>query len=226
MSTPCVLLARISAAVNNCQVNSCGEESRMCWAARHGQAKPRQISRDGMNLEQNLPVVSFEERACLHLRESRGITVKIAQVAPLIESVPPKLYGGTERIVSYLTEELVRQGHEVTLFASGDSVTAARLAPTVERALRLYNGCRDHLAWHFLMLEDVFQRGRQFDVIHFHMDYLHLPLASRSGVRYVTTLHGRLDLPPACMRISRSGRGCETRATLPLHRVDHSGRYS
>jgi glycosyltransferase involved in cell wall biosynthesis len=121
--------------------------------------------------------------------------MKIAQMAPLTESVPPKLYGGTERIVSYLTEELVRQGHEVTLFASGDSVTAARLSTVIERALRLNTRCHDHVAWHFLMLEDIFRHSEQFDVIHFHMDYLHLALADRLKGAYVTTLHGRLDIP-------------------------------
>jgi glycosyltransferase involved in cell wall biosynthesis len=96
--------------------------------------------------------------------------VRIAQVAPLYESVPPKMYGGTERVVSYLTEELVRQGHEVTLFASGDSVTRARLVAACDRSLRLDKRCVDEMAHHFLLLERVFQRAEQFDMIHFHVD--------------------------------------------------------
>ncbi|HET6574664.1 MAG TPA: glycosyltransferase family 4 protein [Fimbriiglobus sp.] len=121
--------------------------------------------------------------------------MRIAQVAPLYESVPPKFYGGTERVVSYLTEELVRQGHEVTLFASGDSVTRAELVPACPRALRLDETCVDRLAPHFVMLEKVFRQAHRFDVIHFHIDYLHYPLSRRQPVPNVTTLHGRLDLP-------------------------------
>lgn len=123
--------------------------------------------------------------------------MRIAQVAPLYESVPPKMYGGTERVVSYLTEELVRQGHDVTLFASADSVTLAELTPICARSLRLDRGCVDQLAHHILMLEQVFKRAEAgaFDVIHFHVDYLHFPMSRRCGVPHVTTLHGRLDLP-------------------------------
>jgi len=120
--------------------------------------------------------------------------MRVAQVAPLFESVPPRLYGGTERVVSWLTEELVRQGHEVTLFASGDSQTSARLIPCVPEALRL-SGVRDPLAPHVLMVERVLQMAHEFDIIHFHIDYLHLPLMRRFGRPYLTTLHGRLDLP-------------------------------
>jgi glycosyltransferase involved in cell wall biosynthesis len=120
--------------------------------------------------------------------------VKIAQVAPLFESVPPKLYGGTERVVSYLTEELVRQGHDVTLFASGDSETSARLVPTVDRALRLDESCRDKLPAQMMQLHDVFSEAARFDVIHFHIDYLHFPFSTRQNVPHLTTLHGRLDL--------------------------------
>ena len=119
--------------------------------------------------------------------------MKIAQVAPLYESVPPRTYGGTERVVSYLTEELVAQGHEVTLFASGDSVTAAQLIAARKRALRLDN-VFDPIAHHYVMLEEVFERAARFDIIHFHTDYLHFPLARRHSVPHVTTLHGRLDL--------------------------------
>jgi glycosyltransferase involved in cell wall biosynthesis len=121
--------------------------------------------------------------------------VKIAQVAPLFESVPPKYYGGTERVVSYLTEELVRQGHDVTLFASGDSLTRARLVPICERALRLDEGSIDQLAPHFVMLEEVFRTAHRFDIIHFHLDYLHFPFSKRDGVLHVTTLHGKLTIP-------------------------------
>src|SRR5438105_14358666 len=101
--------------------------------------------------------------------------MKIAQVAPLFESVPPKLYGGTERIVSFLTEELVRQGHEVTLFASGDSATSARLIPCCERSLRQDSECTDSLPWHILQLEKVLRHSQDFDIIHFHIDYLQFP---------------------------------------------------
>ena len=121
--------------------------------------------------------------------------MKIAQVAPLYESVPPKLYGGTERVVSYLTEELVEMGHEVTLFASGDSETAARLIPACPNSLRLDKSCIDQLAHHYVMLEDVMQRAKEFDIIHFHVDYLHFPLSRITRFPHVTTLHGRLDLP-------------------------------
>ncbi len=122
--------------------------------------------------------------------------MRIAQVAPLFESVPPKLYGGTERVVSYLTEELVRQGHEVTLFASGDSETQAELVASAPRALRLDETCVDPVAPHVCQLEDVFAMAERFDVLHFHNDYLHFPLSMRQRVPHVTTLHGRLDLPP------------------------------
>src|SRR5438045_7194115 len=104
--------------------------------------------------------------------------MRIAQIAPLFESVPPQRYGGTERVVSYLTEELVRRGHDVTLFASGDSVTKARLVPCAPEALRL-RGCRDPLAARILMLERVFAAASHFDVIHAHVDYVHFPLARR-----------------------------------------------
>jgi len=116
-------------------------------------------------------------------------------VAPLYESVPPKFYGGTERVVSYLTEELVRQGHDVTLFASGDSVTKARLIAPRYRSLRLDEGCMDHLSSHVLLLEQVFKNAVDFDVIHFHIDCLHFPLSRRCLTPHLSTLHGRLDIP-------------------------------
>jgi len=122
--------------------------------------------------------------------------MRIAQVAPLSESVPPKLYGGTERVVSYLTEECVRRGHEVTLFASGDSVTCARLRPACRRALRL-EGARviDPLAHHVRMIEMVAREAHTFDVVHFHIDYLHFSVTRRQKITAVTTMHGRLDIP-------------------------------
>jgi glycosyltransferase involved in cell wall biosynthesis len=121
--------------------------------------------------------------------------LKIAQISPLMESVPPRLYGGTERTVSYLTEELVRLGHDVTLFASGDSVTAAKLISCVPRALRLDASIRDVVPYYMLMLDRVRQRSEDFDVLHFHIDQFHFPLFRPIAGRTVTTLHGRQDLP-------------------------------
>ncbi len=121
--------------------------------------------------------------------------MRIAQVAPLYESVPPKYYGGTERVVSYLTEELVRQGHQVMLFASGDSVTTAELVAPCSRSLRLDETCIDQLAHHVLLLEQVAAQSSRFDLIHFHIDYLHFPVSRRQKWTAVTTLHGRLDIP-------------------------------
>ena len=120
--------------------------------------------------------------------------MKIAQVAPLIESVPPRLYGGTERIVSYLTEELVRLGHDVTLFASGDSITSAELAPCCTRALRLDPIVRDIIPYFMLMIDKVRERAEEFDVLHFHIDLFHFPLFRSLAARTLTTLHGRQDL--------------------------------
>ena len=121
--------------------------------------------------------------------------MKIAQIAPLAESVPPKLYGGTERVVSYLTDELVAMGHEVTLFASGDSQTAAELVPCAPRALRLDAEVKDPVPPLLHMLECVRRRAQQFDVLHFHVDHLHLPFFRMIAGKTVTTLHGRLDIP-------------------------------
>jgi glycosyltransferase involved in cell wall biosynthesis len=122
--------------------------------------------------------------------------MKIAQIAPLNESVPPRLYGGTERVISYLTEELVRQGHEVTLFASGDSITSAHLSTVCDRALRLREmRLPDVLARHMLLIESALQRAREFDVMHFHLDYLPFSHIRRQSIPAVTTLHGRLDIP-------------------------------
>ena len=121
--------------------------------------------------------------------------MRIAQIAPLIESVPPRLYGGTERIVFHLTEELVRGGHDVTLFASGDSVTSAELVPCVARALRLNPGTADPIPYYMIMLDQVRRRASEFDVLHFHIDHLHFPLFRDCASRTLTTLHGRLDLP-------------------------------
>mgnify|MGYP001102023773 CR=1 FL=1 len=120
--------------------------------------------------------------------------MRIAQIAPLVESVPPTLYGGTERVVSWLTEELVRQGHAVTLFASGDSVTAARLEPVVPRALRL-DGIHNSLPYNIIMLDRVAARWAEFDILHFHIDFFHYPLFRGMAHKTLTTLHGRQDLP-------------------------------
>src|ERR1700686_5091029 len=120
--------------------------------------------------------------------------MKIAQVAPLIESVPPRLYGGTERIVSYLTEELVGLGHDVTLFASGDSITSAELAPCCTRALRLDPTVRDTIPHFMLMIDKVRERADEFDILHFHIDLFHFPVFRPLAARTLTTLHGRQDL--------------------------------
>ena len=121
--------------------------------------------------------------------------MKIAQIAPLAESVPPRLYGGTERVVSYLAEELVRLGHDVTLFASGDSETSAKLVACSRRALRLDPSVKDPLAHLTLMLERVRSRAQEFDILHFHLEHLHFPLFRSVARKTVTTVHGRLDLP-------------------------------
>ncbi|MGH7769067.1 MAG: glycosyltransferase family 4 protein [Candidatus Binatia bacterium] len=121
--------------------------------------------------------------------------MRIAQVSPLYESVPPKYYGGTERIVSCLTEELVRQGHEVTLFASGDSVTSANLVSACQYALRLNPDYDDPILYHVLQIEQVAKVANEFDIIHFHLSYLHYTLTRRMMTPSFTTLHGRLDLP-------------------------------
>src|SRR5215510_16052487 len=121
--------------------------------------------------------------------------MRIAQVAPLWESVPPKLYGGTERIVSYLTEELVRLGHDVTLFASGDSITTAHLAPICAHALRLNTGIFNRDAPMTMLMEQALGKTGEFDIIHSHLDFMGFPLSRRNPTPTVTTLHGRLDLP-------------------------------
>jgi glycosyltransferase involved in cell wall biosynthesis len=121
--------------------------------------------------------------------------MKIAQIAPLIESVPPRLYGGTERIVSYLTDELVALGHDVTLFASGDSITAADLVPCVPKALRLDASVIDPIPYYMLMLDRVRRRAHEFDILHFHIDKFQFPLFREMAGRTLTTLHGRQDLP-------------------------------
>jgi glycosyltransferase involved in cell wall biosynthesis len=131
--------------------------------------------------------------------------MKIAQVAPLIESVPPRLYGGTERVVSYLTEELVRLGHEVTLFASGDSITGAELAPCCTRGLRLDPTVRDIIPHFMMMIDKVRERAEQFDILHFHFDLFHFPLFRSLAARTLTTLHGRQDLSDLKPFYSRFG---------------------
>ena len=121
--------------------------------------------------------------------------MRIAQIAPLTEAIPPKLYGGTERVVSWLTEELVALGHDVTLFASGDSQTSAKLEPMWPSALRLDDTVRDPMALHMAMLEQVRQRAGEFDILHFHLDYFPFSVFSRQSTPFITTMHGRLDLP-------------------------------
>jgi len=121
--------------------------------------------------------------------------MRIAQIAPLMESVPPRLYGGTERVVSYLTEELVRMGHSVTLFASGDSTTSAELVSCVPVALRLDDNVRDVIPYYMLMLDRVREAAGNFDILHFHIEQFHFPVVRPLAGRTVTTLHGRQDLP-------------------------------
>ncbi len=120
--------------------------------------------------------------------------LRIAQIAPLVESVPPKFYGGTERVVAYLTNALVKLGHDVTLFASGDSITKARLVSVIPTSLRLSN-CVDQMAGNVLQLQEVMDRAHEFDILHFHTDYLHFPVTRLSHKKTLTTLHGRLDIP-------------------------------
>jgi glycosyltransferase involved in cell wall biosynthesis len=129
--------------------------------------------------------------------------MRIAQVAPLYESVPPRGYGGTERVVSYLTEELVRRGHQVTLFASGDSRTAGHLVACSRSALRLASDLGDPLAYHVCQIDQVFDQAERFDIIHMHVDHLGFPMARRCPTPTVTTLHGRLDLPELQMVFRR-----------------------
>ena len=121
--------------------------------------------------------------------------MKIAQIAPLMESVPPRLYGGTERIVSYLTEELVAQGHDVTLFASADSITSAKLVPCCAQALRLNPAVRDPIPYYMIMLDKLRRMASLFDILHFHIDQFHFPIFHDRSSRALTTLHGRQDLP-------------------------------
>lgn len=123
------------------------------------------------------------------------LSMKIAQVSPLYESVPPKLYGGTERVVSFLTEELVRLGHDVTLFASGDSLTSAKLISPCQKALRLNSHSTDSLVYHMLQLQQVSEYLEDFDIVHYHVDFIHFPFSRRLSIPQLTTLHGRLDLP-------------------------------
>jgi glycosyltransferase involved in cell wall biosynthesis len=121
--------------------------------------------------------------------------MRIAQISPLFEAVPPKLYGGTERVVYSLTEELVAMGHDVTLFASGDSITSATLAPMRDQALRLDPSVKDWVAIYYRMVEMIYRRKDEFDVLHFHIDYFPLSLFTRQNTPFLTTIHGRLDLP-------------------------------
>jgi glycosyltransferase involved in cell wall biosynthesis len=143
--------------------------------------------------------------------------MRIAQVSPLTEAVPPKLYGGTERVISWLTEELVAMGHDVTLFASGDSTTSAKLAAMWPKALRLDGSVRDPNALHMSMIEQVCRRADEFDIAHFHLDYYPFSLMSRQHLPFVTTLHGRLDLPEHQPMF-------ETFSTVPVVSISNSQR--
>src|ERR1700757_1293890 len=140
--------------------------------------------------------------------------MQIAQIAPLTEAIPPKLYGGTERVISWLTDELVALGHDVVLFASGDSETSANLEACWPKALRLDGSVRDPNALHMAVLEQVRQRAHDFDLLHFHLDYFPFSLFSRQSTPFVTTLHGRLALPghQVVFSISDAQRGPVSRA--------------
>jgi glycosyltransferase involved in cell wall biosynthesis len=142
--------------------------------------------------------------------------LRIAQIAPLAESVPPKLYGGTERVISYLTEELVRQGHEVTLFASGDSATSAELVSGVQSGLRL-QGVANAVPYELAMLRNVRRQAARFDVLHFHLDAVHLEPAPRFTQPVLTTIHGRIDLPHLAERY-------RARDDMPLVSISDSQR--
>lgn len=158
-------------------------------------------------------MVSLGLAGTLHAR------MKIAQVSPLFESVPPKAYGGTERVISYLTEELVRRGHDVTLFAAGDSITRAHLVPAIAESIRpdMSQHRQTWMAYHCIQMDQVAELADRFDVIHFHTDYLHFPLARTFRTPHVTTLHGRLDfdeLLPLCKHF----------ADVPLVSISQSQR--
>src|SRR2546421_3113960 len=177
------------------------ESARIFYKAwRDAEADPTYSSRGRHG--RRTPATRFFNTAGTDLRHHRCyivardacVPVKIAQISPLIESVPPRLYGGTERVVAYLTDELVRQGHEVTLFASGDSRTCANLVPACRQALRLDPDVREHIPYHEMMLEKVKRLAGRFDVLHFHTDLLHFPVFSGTGHATLTTLHGRQDL--------------------------------
>lgn len=144
--------------------------------------------------------------------------MRIGMIAPLVEAVPPTLYGGTERVVSMLTEELVQRGHQVTLFAAGDSVTTAHLFPSTERSLRLDTTIRDYLSYSVVQLADLFARRDEFDLIHNHADYLAFPFAMMTETPMVSTTHGRLDLP----EVQRVYRAFNT----PLIAISYAQRAS
>jgi glycosyltransferase involved in cell wall biosynthesis len=133
--------------------------------------------------------------ASVFFETAEDFKMRIAQVAPLVEAIPPKLYGGTERVVHWLTEELVALGHDVTLFASGDSETSANLEALWPRALRFDSSVRDQNALHMTMLEHVRRRAGEFDILHCHLDYFPFSIFSQESTPFLTTLHGRLDLP-------------------------------
>ena len=147
----------------------------------------------------------------------------IAQIAPLTEAIPPKLYGGTERVVSWLTEELIALGHEVTLFASGDSQTSAKLEAAWPRALRLDGAVRDPNALHMMMLERVYRRASDFDVLHFHIDHLHFPLLRQLDNAVVTTLQKKISQTKSHgKRIQSVGLNSISKSALRLSRSNHT----
>ncbi|HEY6516892.1 MAG TPA: glycosyltransferase [Steroidobacteraceae bacterium] len=147
--------------------------------------------------------------------------MRIAQIAPLHEAVPPKLYGGTERVVSYLTEELVALGHQVTLFASGDSVTSARLHAAWPQSLRLDPNIRDVIAPHMLMLEEVRRHAEEFDVLHFHLDYWPFSMFSRQRVPFGEPSASHVLAASRSRSLPRWIRQCDIRHRLDDDRHSH-----
>src|SRR5471032_1831915 len=172
------------------QMSSTGPSRRPSLAQHAARTRaPRAPAVRSSRTELFFPAAHFEH---ISPRES---PMKIAQIAPLMENVPPKLYGGTERVVSHLTEELVALGHQVTLFATGDSITTATLVSSADRAIRLNEDVQDPVPHYMIMLDKVRRLAHRYDVLHFHIDAFHLPLFREVAAKTVTTLHGRQDLP-------------------------------
>src|ERR1700737_4258612 len=172
-------------APTSLRANSSSSLAIEFWPTTGGcEGSPRALSMSSFQLAGEAGTWRTCRAAC------KETTMRIAEVSPLFESVPPKYYGGTERVVAYLVDELMRQGHQVTLFASGDSVTSAELISPCRDALRLSGRFGDWLPYYLLMLEQVYQQRERFDVIHFHIDYVHFPVSRRERVPQLTTLHG------------------------------------